>query len=189
MTTSANTETYPSRVFKYLIPQRIDVLESLTIRFTQPSGTNDLFELVPVFGQVLPDEMLEKEFDLSSDRMKAQLATSLRQEYDKRPRAVKRRVSFQQFLDLIDANPQLVKDGFEQVKPSITAANRSITPIIKLIIADRLSKIGILSLSSSVTNPTMWAYYAEDGTGFACEFDTSHVFFDRRRSLQDDCFI
>jgi hypothetical protein len=41
--------TLPPRLFKYVTPARAEILESLTIRFTQPYGLNDVFELTPVF--------------------------------------------------------------------------------------------------------------------------------------------
>jgi hypothetical protein len=186
MSTVTQPEGYPSLVYKYVTQDRIDVLQNLTIRFTQPSALNDPFELNPLFDQLIPDEMMEKEFNLSSDGMKAQLAISLKEEYNKQPRTIRRRLTFQQFLARLEANPELVKDGFEKIMPSMKAVNRSMAPAVKAILAHSFSRIGILSLSSSLTNPALWAHYAEKSTGFVCEFDASHAFFDKRRSSNDD---
>jgi hypothetical protein len=38
----------PERIFKYVSSDRIDILEKLLIRFTQPSCFNDPFEMLPV---------------------------------------------------------------------------------------------------------------------------------------------
>ena len=35
---------YPATLYKYLCPERVDVLQNLRIRFTQVSALNDPFE-------------------------------------------------------------------------------------------------------------------------------------------------
>ncbi|MEO6825094.1 MAG: hypothetical protein ABI167_10310 [Nitrosospira sp.] len=40
---------YPSRIYKYVPQDRIDVLQNLTVRFTQPSALNDPFEFNSLF--------------------------------------------------------------------------------------------------------------------------------------------
>src|SRR5712692_1690102 len=42
-------------LFKYLRPERIDVIEKLEIRFTQPDALNDPFELLPRFESLIPE--------------------------------------------------------------------------------------------------------------------------------------
>jgi hypothetical protein len=92
-------------------------------------------------------------------------------------------------LARLAANPQIIKEGLEQVMPSVRAANRLAGPIAKAILTDKLSQIGILSFSSSPINPTLWAHYADNGRGFVFEFDASHAFFDRRRTQEDDLLL
>jgi hypothetical protein len=50
------------------------------------------------------------------------------------------------------------------------------------------SKVGILSLSEDPTHPLLWAHYAQSHKGFAIEFDTTHAFFNRRRSETDELY-
>ena len=38
---------YPATLYKYLCPERVDVLQNLRIRFTQVSALNDPFESFP----------------------------------------------------------------------------------------------------------------------------------------------
>jgi hypothetical protein len=180
------SKTFPSRVYKYVTQARIDVLENLQIRFTQPFGVNDPFELKPLFSQIIPDEMLSKVLDPSSEEMKANLLVSLEKEYKKLPRITRRNVSFKQFLQRIEANPHVIKEGFEKIKPTAYALNKGFAPIAREMLIDNFSQMGILSLCSSLTNPTMWAYYADDYRGLVYEFDASHPFFDRRRSPDDE---
>jgi hypothetical protein len=42
-------------LYKYLRPERADVLKSLEIRFTQPNALNDPFELRPRFESLIPE--------------------------------------------------------------------------------------------------------------------------------------
>lgn len=44
--------------------------------------------------------------------------------------------------------------------------------------ANHIQDIGILSLSSNNDNPTMWAHYSSEHSGFVLGFDTSHGFFE-----------
>ena len=41
-----------------------------------------------------------------------------------------------------------------------------------------IDNIGLLSLSQNNNNPTMWAHYASNHTGFVIGFDPRHPFFD-----------
>ena len=47
--------------------------------------------------------------------------------------------------------------------------------------------IGILSLTEAPFNPSMWAHYAENGSGYAIEFDESNRFFSRLPNDAQDC--
>ena len=42
-------------LFKYIRPERIDVVENLEIRFTQPDALNDPFELRPHFESIVAE--------------------------------------------------------------------------------------------------------------------------------------
>jgi len=50
----------PQVLYKYLPPERIDVLESGKIRFTQPAVFNDPFESSPVFSDFVSREEMER---------------------------------------------------------------------------------------------------------------------------------
>ncbi len=41
------------KIFKYLIPERIDVIENMSIRFTQAKYLNDPFESLPFISKLI----------------------------------------------------------------------------------------------------------------------------------------
>src|SRR5437870_3881441 len=58
-------------LYKYLSPDRIDVLENQQIRFSQPRALNDPFEFSPALKAVLTDESIDgfmkNDFDRTLD--------------------------------------------------------------------------------------------------------------------------
>ena len=42
-------------IYKYIPPERIDILQNNHIRFTQPSAFNDPFEAFPYFKALAPE--------------------------------------------------------------------------------------------------------------------------------------
>jgi hypothetical protein len=48
-------DRYWLMLFKYLRPERIDVLDRLELRFTQPGALNDPFELRPRFDSLVAE--------------------------------------------------------------------------------------------------------------------------------------
>lgn len=61
---------YPKRLYKYLIPDRTDILNNNLIRFTQPSALNDPFELNPIFFDLFSENQLKKHLILCSNILK-----------------------------------------------------------------------------------------------------------------------
>jgi hypothetical protein len=50
----------PKMLYKYVTPERVDVLERLKIRFTQGSQLNDPYECTPIFSEAYPSDALAK---------------------------------------------------------------------------------------------------------------------------------
>lgn len=192
---SSQSNVFPSRVFKYVPPERIDVLENLTIRFTQPSSPalNDLFELKPIFDRIMPEGMLEKELDPSSDRFKSEeLIPALEREYKKQSRKFRRKMTLDEFMaqakQKIENSPDILDNTITELLPFFHSGLKMMVPAVKSAIENVVTKIGILSISSSATNPVLWGHYAANSKGLVYEFDTSHEFFDRRRTSEDELF-
>lgn len=178
---------YPSSVYKYVTPDRIDILQDLAIRFTQPSALNDPFELKPIFSQMVSDEELEQVFDVSSHSFKKQWRASVGRLYSGQSRLFKRRVSLKQFYEkmAVHENYQAIKESLLPLKPSAVSLNKSHASSIKEMLIEKLSKVGILSFSATAKSATLWAHYAQNSKGLAYEFDSKHSFFNRRRSHDD----
>jgi hypothetical protein len=67
---------------------------------------------------------------------------------------------------------------------------KGMAPLVCEKIHEALSRsVGILSLTEVPDDPIMWAHYAESHRGILVGFDEKHVFFNRRRSGNDECYF
>jgi hypothetical protein len=163
----------PERIFKYLHPDRIDVLANGRICVSSPQNLNDPFELKP------PLQLFESDESM----LEAALATLPKmagEAYDKMPAAARARLSKNQFLKMLRA--QLLSS---EVGISVT--------IKKLMpeIANRFNtateqRMGILCLTEEPDDLLMWAHYGCSHEGFVIEFDPKAAFFNQRRSELDE---
>lgn len=139
-------------LFKYLSPARIDVLERLSIRFTQPSALNDPFE-----SAILVDASAHH--DIQS------VVSGLRKQAEDE--------------GLIPTN-QEEEDILEQALAELEAhANDLIHPssIGKQLVELINRAQGVLSLSRTPDSLLMWSHYADSHKGFVLGLDESHEFF------------
>jgi hypothetical protein len=147
----------PKSLFKYVHPDRVDILEKLQIRFTQPSRFNDPFEMLPSL-----DGLDAKAIDAAEEQVhrKMYLQYALRggthrfEEFRKIQAAHNRKA-----IDELK-NPQILKE-------------KTIAKHLK----HWDDRVGILSLSAAEKNTPMWAHYAKSHEGFLIEFDPQHSFF------------
>ena len=143
-------------IYKYLPPDRVDILEKLKIRFTQPAALNDPFESFPGTFVPKPKEWYKNEFE---KRITNELEKypSLRGA-DRRRFIRKARKAFPQYFhDCTD--PKTIEElAYEVQKMSSTVS-------------------GVLSLSRNHDNILMWSHYASSHKGFVIEFDHEHKFF------------
>jgi hypothetical protein len=155
-------------LYKYVTPDRLDVLRSLRIRFTQPTAQNDPFEFSPVVrGFIDP----------------ARTAAVLSEEYDRQ---------FPEALGKYAAPLGLsVPQFMSRLKPTLVAMSAKLadqaSPFLFEKLFDTLGKtLGILSLSETPSSLPMWAHYAANHTGFVLEFDEGHSWFWMKRSDTDE---
>jgi hypothetical protein len=156
------------KLFKYVAPERVDVLEAGLVRFTPPDALNDPFELKPVFDglvrQEVGDEMLQESLDKELASGSSQM-----------PPQLKRLVYGMANAYRPEANRLLEK--------MVEAA----MPVIREKLFNLLgTKLGILSLTEDPCNMAMWAHYAAEGRGFLLEFDSNNNFFHQRLGPNDD---
>ena len=171
-------------LYKYIPPERIDILQNSYIRFTQPSAFNDPFEAFPYFKSLAP-EMDIAEFVRKKNRetTSADIEKILKESWEKKQKE----------------NPNL-KVPFSVVKEQMMKAMNHATPIMseffinfmtmkgpayrKIALESMLNSInqevGILCLAMRPDNLLMWAHYSANHTGLVLEFDDKHPFFNTR---------
>ena len=175
----------PEKLYKYVEPERIDILENKLIRFTQPSALNDPFELQSLFEELFTEDDLRSLTNPSFDVIEP----LLRKEYLMLPDQQRSQMSVEQMIEVIRANPQLVEMHLKKVEPHIRKTMVDLTPGIKKMLSEALqTKAGILSLSESIEQPLLWENYSATHKGFAIELDATHEFFNRRGSESDELF-
>lgn len=176
---------YPKILYKYVVPDRIDILKNKFIRFTQPSALNDPFELQPMFGELFSENQLKEAIDPPFEYIE----DALRREYENLTNDQKAQISVEQFIAFVRDNPQILKTIMRDIEPVFRKAISDFTPKAKEMLTEALNtKVGILSLSETISNPLLWAHYADSHKGFAIEFNAEHSFFNRRRFDKDELF-
>lgn len=161
------------RLYKYLHPDRVDVLRNGTIRFSSPKVLNDPFELKPYLSGVAPEGEICSDFE-------QKLPNIIAEEYAKLPPDFRSKCSIQKFQELANSQLPQLKIQFQDF--AIMAR-----PRIQKIISEGFEEIaGILCLSESPTNLLMWSHYADSHQGFVIEFDSTSVFFNQKKSHQDE---
>lgn len=162
-------------LFKYLEPDRIDVLASGHIRFTQPADFNDPFEFRPVISSVTSKE----EFDMAMDE---DLKTIVLEELQKLPSEIRTQIS--------PAKLEVVtRKLYEQHWPSLKTKFKEMGSETTSVFIDKANTlIGVLSLTEKNDNLLMWSHYAYSHKGFCIGFDNTSPFFNRRRSVVDEFY-
>lgn len=158
------------KLFKYVCPQRIDILENRMICFSTPQQLNDPFELNPHIEGVVTQETC-------NSSIKDEVA-KLRGEYSRLPRNSRRKMTFDDFARQVSDFAH--KELTSEVKLGMAKKAKVI------IDKELVGKIGILSLTERPDNLLMWAHYADSHQGFVIEFDPESSFFNQRRSSFDE---
>lgn len=174
-------------IYKYLAPNRVDVLKNATLRATQPTALNDPFEIKPILASAIRRDELH-----SRIREKGVFQLELKNAFDKLPEQGKPPISSDQFLEIIQASGLEDKlmnllgleldHVFDTYMPTLTEQ------ITNLVHGKLGGMVGIVSFTDDPEGQLMWAHYADSHRGFVLGFDESHPFFDRRRSESDEFF-
>lgn len=143
-------------MYKYLFPERIDILENMKIRFTQTTSLNDPFESFPGTFVAKPKEWYKKKYE-EEIRNEMKLHPHLKEVEKKRFLRSRRKLFPKYYHDCTDKKT-LEKLAYEVQKMSGTVS-------------------GVLSLSQNCDNILMWSHYACSHLGFVIEFDYNHEYF------------
>jgi hypothetical protein len=156
------TPTAPSVVYKYLPPERIDVLESSLLRFTPPVAFNDPFETSAFGTEFLRPETRRR----LTTRLSGGRSAGGGDIADLLARPIDQLLAGGEIADLVPHSiDQLLAKGYQERQ------------------AESFGKAyGILSLSGRKDSLLMWAHYARSHTGLAVGFDAGNPFFAQTRS-------
>lgn len=169
-------------LYKYIVPDRIDILQRGQIRFTPPGALNDPFELRPFFEHLMTNDEVREMAD--SDELQRQTLVSIRREYDKLPLPDRRRVPWLKYrraaLEVLRSQVGHAYETSREMLPIYDAELRKQLP-------DFIQHFGILSLAARPDSMPMWAHYAQQHEGFVLEFDDQDPWF-HRGAEEDDFF-
>lgn len=140
-------------LFKYLGPARIDVLQNLKVRFTQPCQLNDPFESALL---VQLDALAD--FEAQMEDLARELVPETEEEFAQ--------------LEEAKANARAYTKSL--LKPE--AAGQSVANMIN-------KAQGVLSLSRTNDSLLMWSHYGDSHKGLALGLDDSHDWFRVKNGL------
>jgi len=175
-------------LFKYIRPERIDVIGNLEIRFTQPDALNDPFELRPHFDSLVAEadvlaNLPQTPVDLRPMVAEAYLMLSEEQ------RAMLPLDAAMQAIDAFMATNDAREATAQGLQLFLQLMRDGAAPMREAIYHAFNDNVGILSLSEIPDHELMWAHYADTHRGLVLCFDERHNFFNRRRSENDEFYF
>jgi hypothetical protein len=160
-------------LYKYLHPDRIDVLRNQCIRFSSPAVFNDPFELKPHLAALATPEFAAAELQRSLPRI-------LDEELAKFPTELRSLLPAEELKAYLELQ-------LPSIQKSLEGMTAQMMPLFQDTMARKLEELlGVLCLSESSRSLLMWAYYADSHRGFVVQFDETSPFFDRRVSDKDE---
>lgn len=159
-------------LYKYFPPARIDSFQDCLIRFTQYGDFNDPFELNPHITKLAEKKeiraIVEKDF-----------VKIIEEEYFKNPK-ISAFISKEDFISLSITHE-------ESVKNAVVGMEAYVVKLLPSMLQKTANSfIGALSLSEICDHELMWSHYAEEHKGVVVGFDSSHPFFNRQKSVDDE---
>ena len=146
-------------LFKYLPIERVDILESLKIRFSPLVSLNDPFECQPLIDMKNESSKLLEQINTGLDELWEHTANEDKTEENRA------------FLEKTRA--ELIAGVKEKANSFV--AGQELMSLLK-------DTLGVLSLSRTEDNLLMWSHYADEGKGIVIGFDDEHSFFKQQNS-------
>jgi len=158
-------------LYKYLPPERIDILQRNLIRYTPPGAFNDPFESSPHMAALTTQEELLR---MSSEAMLRQPERI----WDEISPEVKRRLSRETYERIVT----MVEPAANRL---IAGVVHGLLPVVRASFTAKAdSRVGILALSERRDDLLMWAHYAAAHAGFIVGVESTHESFTRPRSSE-----
>jgi hypothetical protein len=163
----------PTRTYKYLPPDRVDVITNGLIRYTQLGALNDPFEGKPNITSIVRDAEARKDLE-------ALLPGETKKWYENLAPEIAAKLSFETFSALVQARAS-------RIEPHFSAIINVLAPAMREVISQGLDRsVGVMSLSEVPDNLLMWSHYAANHTGFVLGFDSRHPYFNERKAESDE---
>jgi hypothetical protein len=176
----------PDTLYKYVGPERVDVLDSCTIRFSPGSSFNDAFEVLPFFHELDPWPAACEATDFLDH---------LRERRSRRAAPLDPAALLELYC-IGGANYTPSAKAITRTRKIIEHLCPSLTPTSdpcerqerfnKLIIFCLKNGLGILTLTEAADNLLMWGHYAKNYTGFCIGFNSNHWFFSKSDDIYQD---
>lgn len=150
----------PPTLYKYVEPKRVDILETLKIRFTPRDSFNDPFDLYPAVERPSDGEYARLEKRVADTRYWKLVLSGYkisRKEFDKLHRPHQ-----QNARKFLEEHPDFYQEELVKRQTNWTS-----------------KVIGILCLTETKNNLLMWSHYTDSHRGFLIEFDPDHSFFNK----------
>jgi len=156
------------KIYKYVTPERIDVIENCTIRLTQPKYLNDPFDAILSFKKIVDKELFMQHFN--GEKLFEKIITKNQNNGTK--------ISLENLLALQNKNYEDFKSYFINEINNFNNLFTTENIEIKNLLKDEINKfLGVISFTESPNNIPMWAYYADVYKGFVIIFNSEHKFF------------
>jgi len=159
-------------LYKYLSPDRMDVLRRGMVRFAQPGDFNDPFEFRPrIQAAASSDDVrayVEEHFEALVDQELAKYG------------ALARLVGGTTARELLLNQKSMLPALFQLLQPQML---QRVAPAIDSLLN---VNVGVLCLSEVRDSILMWGHYTDNHRGLVVGFDAAHPFFSRRRSDNDE---
>jgi hypothetical protein len=168
-------------LYKYVVPDRVDIFKNKVIRFTQPNALNDPFEMQPYFEWVAGENFFLERCDLTQI-----IEYSLRETYAELPTKHRASQSFEEFRRFIYAQPQKLQSTIRSAINQALEQAKAFSPPVRESFSKMINRdVGILCLTGKCDNHLMWSHYAQNHQGFVIEFDESHKYFHQQKSFDE----
>lgn len=167
-------------LYKYLNAERVDVLDKLRIRITQPSALNDPFESLPMIEKIMGEGDF---YSLINDQVeKSELRETVKETIEKELSPYKKIINTDlfesdEFIDVIMENFDSLTRPFIKEALNPENLNQSYSENFKESFSNTF---GVLSLTQNPDNLLMWSHYCDSHRGFLIELDQNSSFFDQR---------
>jgi hypothetical protein len=175
-------------LFKYIRPERIDIIENCEIRFTQPDALNDPFELHPHFESIVAEADVLANLPQTPVDLRPMVAHA----YAMLPEAYRAMLPIgaaMQAVEAFMATDDARDATAEGLRIFLKSLRDGAAPIREAIYQAFNNNVGILSLSVIPDHELMWSHYADSHKGLVLCFDEQHAFFNRRRSENDEFYF